>query len=101
MSNGEFAEQWGRIVKTYEESMRHVCKLWRLKITDEEQPYNTVMVPRTVRMYNPLYGDNRICECGHPYYRHFDQFEHVDVQDVGCKYCECWTFIEEKGDGHN
>jgi hypothetical protein len=63
---------------------------------NDELPYNTVIVPRTVRMYNPLYGDNRICECGHPYDRHFDMFEDVDVQDVGCKYCECYTFIEEQ-----
>ncbi len=42
--------------------------------------------------YNPLYGDDRICVCGHEYYRHFDPYE--DYAAVGCKYCDCCTFTE-------
>jgi len=49
----------------------------------------------TIRKYNPDYGDNRICECGHLYYRHFDSYENMDP--VGCKYCgQCHTFKEKK-----
>lgn len=31
-------------------------------------------------------------ECGHAYYRHFDTYE--DMRAIGCKYCQCWTFVE-------
>lgn len=56
------------------------------------EPYikNTV----EVSVYNPEYGDNRICCCGHKYYRHFDTYE--DMAAVGCKYCPCDTFEEIK-----
>lgn len=36
-------------------------------------------------LYDKDFGDNRDCECGHPYYRHFDTYE--DMSPVGCKYC--------------
>lgn len=48
-----------------------------------------------IRVYNPEYGDARMCGCGHPYYRHFDTYE--DMLDVGCKYmmtCGCPGFEE-------
>lgn len=45
------------------------------------------------RLYNPNYGDDRVCECGHKYYRHFDTYE--DMKDVGCKYCCCFEFKEK------
>jgi hypothetical protein len=35
--------------------------------------------------YDPKFGDNRLCLCGHPYYRHFDTYE--EMAPVGCKYC--------------
>jgi hypothetical protein len=35
--------------------------------------------------YDPDFGDDRVCKCGHPYYRHFDTYE--DMRPVGCKYC--------------
>lgn len=44
--------------------------------------------------YNPNYGDNRICNCGHVYERHFDSYE--DNEAVGCKYCNCFEFKEMK-----
>ena len=44
--------------------------------------------------YNPEYGDNKICECGHIYYRHFDSYENMEA--CGCKYCECSTFKLKK-----
>lgn len=43
--------------------------------------------------YNPLYGDQRICQCGHMYYRHFDSYERMS--NVGCKYCKCRYFREK------
>lgn len=43
-------------------------------------------------LYNPEYGDNRTCKCGHSYERHFDPFE--DWEAVGCKYCQCYRFEE-------
>jgi len=44
--------------------------------------------------YNPNFGDNRMCDCGHPYYRHFDTYD--NMEPVGCKYCECYKFKEKK-----
>ena len=63
---------------------------------EKEKPYikKTRTVVEVDYLYNPKYGDNRACECGHPYYRHFDTYENMDA--VGCKYCGCGEFIEEK-----
>jgi hypothetical protein len=56
----------------------------------EEPPY-IVTKKRVViveeRKYNPKYGDERICKCGHTYERHFDTYE--EMANVGCKYCDC------------
>lgn len=60
----------------------------------DELPYIKKRISRTVRLYNPNYGNDRICVCGHPYYRHFDPFEPKNEQDVGCKYCFCDSFKE-------
>jgi hypothetical protein len=61
-----------------------------------DKPYieETVTTVKVVRHYNPEYGDDRMCVCGHPYYRHFDTYE--DMYPVGCKYCECGYFEEKK-----
>jgi predicted O-methyltransferase YrrM len=40
--------------------------------------------------YDPSFGDERECSCGHQYYRHFDSYE--GMEPVGCKYCECLQF---------
>lgn len=40
--------------------------------------------------YDPLFGDDKICACGHAYYRHFDTYE--KMAPVGCKYCGCGQF---------
>ena len=44
------------------------------------------------KKYNPRYGDDRICKCGHPYHRHFDIYNNMIV--IGCKYHDCHTFEE-------
>lgn len=46
--------------------------------------------------YNPDYGDDNMCKCGHRYYRHFDSYD--DMENVGCKYCDCFEFMEENKD---
>ncbi len=56
------------------------------------KPYIEYTVTTTLRAYNPDYGNDRVCQCGHAYYRHFDTYE--DMADVGCKYCGCETFVE-------
>lgn len=58
-----------------------------------KNPYLTKTVVTTERAYNPGYGDDRVCECGHVYYRHFDSYEEMEA--CGCKYCQCFTFKEE------
>ena len=45
------------------------------------------------RRWDPDMDENAECECGDPYYRHFDTYD--DMSPVGCKYCECWTFKEK------
>lgn len=50
-----------------------------------------VMHPTEAQQYDPDFGDDRKCECTHPYYRHFDTYE--DMYPIGCKYCYCETFV--------
>jgi len=64
----------------------------KLKVIGERL-YLTKRVSWTERKYNPNYGDDRICKCGHPYYRHFDTYE--NMAPVGCKYCSCGKFKEQ------
>lgn len=60
-------------------------------MANDEKPYLIEIVE--VLKYNPNYGDDRLCKCGHPYYRHFDSYD--DNAAVGCKYCDCYTFEEK------
>lgn len=62
----------------------------------EEKPYIKKRISKTVYLYNPNYGDDRLCECGHPYYRHFDTYE--DMYTCGCKYCRCFYFEPSPSD---
>lgn len=59
----------------------------------ENTPYLIEVNVEVTRKYNPNYGDNKMCKCGHQYYRHFDSWE--DMLAVGCKYCDCWEFVED------
>lgn len=57
-------------------------------------PYLEKMITTVIRFYNPKFGDQRKCVCGHTYERHFDGYEEPNEQDVGCKYCDCHTFVD-------
>jgi|688.fasta_scaffold1143268_2 hypothetical protein len=57
-----------------------------------ERPYLEAVTIETDRKYNPKYGNDRKCKCGHPYHRHFDSYEQMEA--VGCKYCQCYVFEE-------
>lgn len=63
-------------------------------MSEEQPPYfiTTRTEVVTEYRYNPEYGDDRVCKCGHKYYRHFDGYE--GWAPVGCKYCACGTFVE-------
>lgn len=63
-------------------------------MTETEKPYIVKRRTVTERLYNHKYGDDRVCVCGHPYYRHFDTYERME--NVGCKYCGCSRFAEQK-----
>lgn len=43
--------------------------------------------------YDPAW-ENKVCECGHPYHRHFDSYS-SDNEIYGCKYCPCYEFKEK------
>ena len=62
----------------------------------EQNPYITETITIQKKKYNPNYGDNRKCICGHTYYRHFDSWN--DMEAVGCKYCGCEEFIEAESE---
>lgn len=60
-----------------------------------EQPYLESVSWVVSKRYNPAYGDERTCVCGHDaYYRHFDTYDEMRV--AGCKYCGCSEFVEAK-----
>lgn len=61
-------------------------------INSPDSPYLEYEYKVITRRYNPNYGDNRMCVCGHPYHRHFDSYENMEA--VGCKYCGCSEFVE-------
>lgn len=61
--------------------------------SEQDLPYIKKINIKTKLIYNPNYGDNRICKCGHTYYRHFDTYE--NMYPIGCKYCQCSEFEED------
>jgi uncharacterized protein YbcC (UPF0753/DUF2309 family) len=60
----------------------------------DTKPYIYEYKVDLTRKYNKEFGDNKECECGHPYYRHFDTYE--DMEACGCKYCGCYDFTPSK-----
>jgi len=79
--------EWKR---DYPDSLEAYVDAFKKK--EGEPPYLMSQTIETHAAYNPNYGDDRTCKCGHPYYRHFDTYE--DMKVVGCKYCECSEFRE-------
>ena len=75
-----------KLINEYEQLNTHAV------ISCVERPYLEVVTIEIDRKYNPKYGDDRKCKCGHPYHRHFDSYEQMEV--IGCKYCECDVFEE-------
>ena len=49
--------------------------------------------PSIGNSYDKTFGDDKLCVCGHPYYRHFDTYD--CMSPAGCKYCACYTGFEE------
>lgn len=82
----ETYEQIKKLIEEYENKSTN--------INNEEPPYLEIASILIEFKYNTNYGDNRICECGHPYYRHFDTYE--EMYACGCKYCNCFEFKEKK-----
>lgn len=93
---------WAEIENpTVDEKLVTLTDMWGVKhqaklISDTEGPYLVYeYVEKNIeKRYNPNYGDDRMCVCGHPYYRHFDSYDNMEA--VGCKYCGCQKFIEKK-----
>jgi hypothetical protein len=63
-----------------------------------DKPYIETKTIKVEFSYNKDYGDDRMCICGHPYYRHFDSFDDNNAP-VGCKYCMCYEFKEDAKKG--
>lgn len=69
--------------------MEHEARL----ISSPDSPYLEYEYKEVIRKYNPNYGDNRMCICGHQYHRHFDFYD--GIERTGCKYCGCDNFVEK------
>ena len=86
-------------MSTYASSVQEVSSTVIKEGKDAPYIETEVVVKAIFKEYNPDYGDNKLCKCGHPYYRHFDSYENMAL--VGCKYCQCDEFIpaEESDNG--
>lgn len=78
------------------EIIRTIIRGMKEEKMKEEKPYIIETITIQKKKYNPNYGDNRMCVCGHTYYRHFDPWD--DMEAVGCKYCGCQQFVEAKSE---
>lgn len=74
------------------------CLVYENKLGNEESPYiyKQLNSLSQEKQFNPKYDNDATCQCGHPYYRHFDSYENNDP--VGCKYCGCYDFTLAKED---
>jgi len=61
---------------------------------EQQKPYIVKLEENVIRLYNPEYGDDKLCTCGHVYYRHFDTYD--EMFSIGCKYCDCRLFTEKE-----
>ena len=65
-------------------AVKGTCDAWDDKT---QHPYLIHHPIHGNRFYNPDYGDDRMCKCGHQYDLHFTP--------EGCKYCSCDNFEEK------
>jgi hypothetical protein len=67
-----------------------------ITLSNPKDPYIIKSTTKTEDRYywNPDYDQDKECECGDPYHRHFDSYE--KMYPIGCKYCECMEFKEKK-----
>lgn len=86
-------------VKTAWESLKEghhspkIIETWLVeKMKPAMQALRKALDESVVQTYNPNYGDDRMCKCGHSYYRHFDTYGNMEA--IGCKYCTCFEFEE-------
>ena len=79
--------------ETYQELKKLVQEYEQGQSDQSNSPYLETVKIKIRHRYNPNFGDDRICKCGHPYYRHFDSYE--KMQPVGCKYCQCFHFEDK------
>ncbi len=68
---------------------------WRWRVTEQGTLCDSEPERRpATEVYDPAYGDDRLCECGHPYHRHFNIHDGC-YEIYGCKYCQCYEFKEK------
>ena len=75
-------EKSGLLSPVQSRHLGRYCKRLLQRLTTE---INRLVVNGLGAVYDPDYGDDKMCQCGHPYYRHFDTYE--KMKPVGCKYC--------------
>lgn len=77
-----------------EESQQIHDEFMRLIEQEEVASHSGVVSPVSpediAAFYDSNFGDNKLCECGHEYYRHFDTYD--NMAPVGCKYCSPYTY---------
>lgn len=88
-SKKQFLPIYKEVIMRFEERIKEYQELMK-NPEDGEEPYKIKW--KAEKVYNPQYGDNRICICGHRYASHFDSYEEMEA--VGCKYCGCNNFVE-------
>lgn len=80
-------------------AFRHVPQNVLEELQEKPEPELLSMINAAIEttlndMYDPQFGDNRLCVCSHPYYRHFDTYD--NMAPIGCKYChydDCQGFV--------
>ncbi len=88
MINKDTYEKMKELVKEYEDNLINPKTIDLSTI-----PYLKEYSVETSLSYNKHFGDDKVCECGHEYHRHFDSYENMEA--VGCKYCGCYCFDEK------
>src|SRR6185369_1161312 len=65
-------------LKSPEDSMRATVRATKAGI---RQRIAALSTPRQPQEHDPTRDQEELCQCGHPYYRHFDTYE--DMRPVG------------------